>query len=148
MAVVWIATSALELGSRAVSLSEQEQQALRAIEQSLMADDPSFVQSVGRNADYAAPSSTGRITMRSVALMLLGVVLLLGGVALASLSIWTVIISVIGFGVMMAGGIMALRTPAHGPSVSQLRNVSRNQPKSPRVSSMEQNFKRRFEDRP
>ncbi|WP_288857516.1 DUF3040 domain-containing protein [uncultured Corynebacterium sp.] len=131
-----------------MSLSEQEQQALRAIEQSLMADDPSFVQSVGRNADYAAPSSTGRITMRSVALMVLGVVLLLGGVALASLSIWTVIISVIGFGVMMAGGIMALRTPAHGPSVSQLRNVSWNQPKSPRVSSMEQNFKRRFEDRP
>ncbi|MCO6393399.1 DUF3040 domain-containing protein [Corynebacterium sp. MC-17D] len=131
-----------------MSLSEQEQQALRAIEQSLMADDPSFVQSVGRNADYAAPSSTGRITVRSVALMVLGVVLLLGGVALASLSIWTVIISVIGFGVMMAGGIMALRTPAHGPSVSQLRNVSRNQPKSPRVSSMEQNFKRRFEDRP
>ncbi|WP_311474974.1 DUF3040 domain-containing protein [uncultured Corynebacterium sp.] len=131
-----------------MSLSEQEQQALRAIEQSLMADDPSFVQSVGRNADYAAPSSTGRITMRSVALMVLGVVLLLGGVALASLSIWTVIISVIGFGVMMAGGIMALRTPAHGPSVSQLRNASRNQQKSPRVSSMEQNFKRRFEDRP
>ncbi|WPJ93228.1 DUF3040 domain-containing protein [Corynebacterium sp. UMB2355A] len=131
-----------------MSLSEQEQQALRAIEQSLMADDPSFVQSVGRNADYAAPSSTGRITMRSVALLVLGVVLLLGGVALASLSIWTVIISVIGFGVMMAGGIMALRTPAHGPSVSQLRNVSRNQQKSPRVSSMEQNFKRRFEDRP
>lgn len=129
-----------------MSLSEQEQRALREIEQSLFAEDPKFASSVAHDAGYNDAPQMGRITMRSVALIVLGIVLLLGGVALASASMWAVIISIIGFGVMMLGGVMALRTPAATPTAGPRVTPGASRQRSARSMSMEENFRRRFED--
>lgn len=128
-----------------MSLSEQEMRALREIEQSLLAEDPQFGHAVAQEQVVGRANPAGRLTMRSVALIVLGIVLLLTGVALASWSAWTVVISIIGFGVMMVGGIMALHTPA-SPSVRQQPRRT-TAPRSQRSASMEESFRRRFEDR-
>ncbi|MCP1386726.1 DUF3040 domain-containing protein [Corynebacterium sp. TA-R-1] len=129
-----------------MSLSEQEQRTLREIEQSLLAEDPKFGSSVAHEAGFGAAAPTGTLTMRSVALMVLGLVLLIGGVALASLSMWAIILSVIGFVVMLGGGVMALRTPA--PTAARAQAAPRAQrARSARSVAMEENFRRRFEDR-
>ena len=129
-----------------MSLSEQEMRALREIEQSLFADDPKFGSSVVTDSGVGSAPKSGQLTMRSLALIVLGLVLLLGGVALASLSIWTVVLSIIGFAVMLFGGVMALRTPAQTASVTS-RASKRSKPRSQRGASMEEIFRRRFEDR-
>lgn len=129
-----------------MALSEQEMRALREIEQSLLADDPKFGSSVASASGSGASHASGRLTMRSFALIVLGLVLLLGGVALASMSIWTVLLSIVGFGVMLYGGIMALRTPAR-PGGAMQNAQSRARARSPRSVSMEESFRRRFEDR-
>ena len=72
----------------------------------------------------------------------LRLVLLIGGVALATVSVWLVAISVVGFAIMLAGGVMALTSPSGGSSV-QVRAVAAQRPA--RTSKMEENFKRRFE---
>lgn len=129
-----------------MSLSEQEQRALREIEQSLLAEDPKFGSSVAEESGFSRGPRTGQVTMRSVALFVLGLVLLIGGVALASVTMWAVLLSVAGFAVMMAGGIMALRTPSR--PVPPSRSGARGQrPRSPRSAAMEESFRRRFEDR-
>ena len=129
-----------------MSLSEQEMRALREIEQSLFADDPKFGSSVATESGFGSAPKTGQLTMRSVALIVLGLVLVLGGVALASLSTWTIVLSIIGFAVMLFGGIMALRTPTHQPS-SSARAARPAKPRTQRSASMEESFRRRFEDR-
>ena len=88
----------------------------------------------------------GRVSGRSAAQVVLGLVLLLGGVALASLSIWTIVLSIIGFAVMLFGGIMALRTPSNQSSPSA-RASRQAKPRTQRSVSMEESFRRRFEDR-
>ncbi|GAA1178725.1 hypothetical protein CGLAUT_08330 [Corynebacterium glaucum] len=129
-----------------MSLSEQEQQALREIEQSLLAEDPKFGSDVAHEVGFSDAPRTGQLTMRSVALMVLGLVLLIGGVALASMSMWAIVISVLGFGVMMAGGVMALRAPVSNPGSSRVASTGERQ-RSQRSVAMEENFRRRFEDR-
>ena len=128
-----------------MSLSEQEMRALREIEQSLLADDPKFGSSVAPSSGYGASHPSGRLTMRSLALIVLGLVLLLGGVALASWSLWTVVLSIVGFGVMMAGGVMALRTPSTPTAHVQPQRGAKQ--RSQRGASLEESFRRRFEDR-
>ena len=126
-----------------MSLSEQEQRTLQEIERSLLAEDPNFASGMPRVGSASMGGRTGSLTMRSVALIVLGLVLLLGGVALATVSIWLIALSVLGFVVMFAGGMMALRAPAASP---QMRASSgRSATSSPRVSAMEENFRRRFE---
>lgn len=147
MGVVRATKPAHQPWSKPVSLSEQEQRALREIEQSLLEEDPKFGSSVAGEASFSPSAPTGRVTMRSVALFVLGLVLLIGGVALASLSMWAVLLSVAGFVVMMVGGIMALRTPSQPSGLN--RAAGRNQrPRSQRSVAMEESFRRRFEDRP
>lgn len=118
---------------------------LREIERSLLEEDPKFASSVGRESGFSDTPQGGRLTMRSVALLVLGIVLLLGGVALASVTTWAVLISVVGFGVMMAGGVMALRAPARsGSSARQAQTGQR--PRTARSLNMEENFRRRFQN--
>lgn len=93
-----------------MALSEQEQQQLREIEESLLADDPKFGASVASASRFQGGPESGRLTMRSVALIVLGLCLLIGGVALAAQSLWFVSLSIIGFVVMFAGGVWALHT--------------------------------------
>lgn len=90
-----------------MALSEQEQQALREIEASLLADDPKFGQSV--KSEHASYGSGGAITLQGVALIAVGLVLLVAGVALAQASLWFIILSVLGFILMFGAGVWMLK---------------------------------------
>lgn len=130
-----------------MSLSEQEQRALREIEQSLLADDPKFGSSVDVDDNFGG--GTGAITLRGVALIVVGLCMLIGGVALAQFSLWFVILSIAGFLVMFGAGVWMLRGDksesadlfagsAKARSVGKPRNGSVG-------NKLEDNFRRRFE---
>lgn len=127
-----------------MSLSEQEQRALREIEQSLLADDPKFGSSVAGGHGFGASGTPG-ITLRGVAIAVVGLVMLIGGVALAQQSLWFIALSVVGFLVMFGAGVWMLR----GGGGSDIRRVSKRRPNRGRApaSNLEENFRRRFEER-
>lgn len=130
-----------------MSLSEQEQRALREIEQSLLADDPKFGSSVMGDSYRVTSGGTGHIGLRAFALGLIGFVLLVAGVALSQQSMWFIAISVVGFLVMFGAGVWALRKNS---SDTSFENVSA-QPSRNRAnregfdSKMEDSFRRRFD---
>lgn len=130
-----------------MSLSEREQQALREIEQSLFADDPRFVASVGKN-EHVSDLMQGRVTLRGIALVVVGLVLLIAGVALAQSNLWFVALSVVGFLLMFGSGIWMLRG-ADSPSSGSLGS-RRNSGQSAAGNSsfgqrMEDTFRQRFQ---
>ena len=127
-----------------MSLSEQEQRALREIEQSLLADDPKFGSSVAGGHVFGESGTPG-ITLRGVAIAVVGLVMLIGGVALAQQSLWFIALSIIGFLVMFGAGVWMLR----GSGESSAGRVGKPRPSRGRApaSSMEENFRRRFEER-
>ncbi|MHA2789367.1 DUF3040 domain-containing protein [Corynebacterium sp. S7] len=133
-----------------MALSEQEQRALREIEQSLLAEDPKFGASVSAQSSFGGGAPNGRTMFRGIALSVLGLVLLIVGVALAQASLWFIALSVVGFIVMLGAGIWVLRSPQGGAGSSSRssRNKSASAPgQGGGVGSrMEDNFRRRFED--
>lgn len=128
-----------------MSLSEQEQRALREIEQSLLADDPQFGASV---AQSLSPNGAGRLTLRGVALVVVGLALMVGGVALAQHSLWFVALSIVGFLVMFGAGVWMLRGGGGG-NVPRMRQPGTRQSSSTGGVSgkLEEGFRRRFEER-
>lgn len=127
-----------------MSLSEQEKQALREIERSLLADDPKF------GASVASPESqprTGSVSLRGIALGVVGLLLLIAGVALAQVSLWFIAISVIGFLVMFGSGIWMLRAPKSESSGQGFSLGGGGQQRQQRGNNrLEDNFRRRFGD--
>ena len=89
-----------------VALSEHEQQMLKEIEQSLLSEDPKFG-AVVTDGDFA--QSKGTVTLRGIAIVVIGLVLLVTGVALSQMSLWWLSLSILGFLVMVAGGMWMLR---------------------------------------
>lgn len=138
-----------------MSLSEQEQRALREIEQSLLAEDPRFGASVSGGSGLGASPV---LVLRGVALGVLGLVMLIGGVALAQVSLWFIALSVAGFLLMFGAGVWVLRGSEAGPGgpVAAARG-SRGRGSggagekrgsgagSSVAERMEQDFRRRFE---
>ncbi|ALC06351.1 hypothetical protein CDES_09830 [Corynebacterium deserti GIMN1.010] len=127
-----------------MSLSEQEQRALREIEQALMADDPKFGKAVSSDSSLAG----GGLTLRGIALFVLGLVLLVAGVALSQQTLWFVALGIVGFLVMFGSGVWMLRGGGSNKlSFSSRTSKAKNQ--APGNSSlgdkMEENFRRRFE---
>ena len=68
-----------------MALSEHEQQMLKEIEQSLLSEDPKFG-AVVTDGDFA--QSKGTVTLRGIAIVVIGLVLLVTGVALSQMSLW------------------------------------------------------------
>jgi len=132
-----------------VSLSEQEQRTLREIEESLLADDPKFGASVSEPTSFGG--SGGAVTLRGIALVVVGLCMLIGGVALAQQSLWFIALSIAGFLVMFAAGVWMLRGDGSGHSVQSHYSGSRaKKPASPGggvSGKLEENFRRRFEER-
>ena len=120
-----------------MSLSEQEQRALREIEKSLLAEDPKFGASVSSDSSFVG--SGGAIT--------------LGGVALAQSSLWFVLLSIAGFLVMFGSGIWMLRGSGTGSLGSSKKGKKSKSGRSGAADSngaagkLEENFRRRFEER-
>ncbi|MCZ9297261.1 MULTISPECIES: DUF3040 domain-containing protein [Corynebacterium] len=135
-----------------MALSEHEQQALREIEQSLLANDPDFGASVSGETSFGANS--GAITLRGVALIVVGLCMMVGGIALAQQSLWFVSLSVLGFLVMFGSGVWMLRGNSEDSLVtvgaqSSTRDRGKQSKKggSDVGSRLEDNFRRRFEGR-
>lgn len=109
-------------------LSEYEQRVLAELERQLSSDDPKLVTSL------AAPPAPrrGRIAL-GILIGLAGLSLLVIGMSVSM--IW---LSLVGFGVMFAGGYLAVSAPKRGAAAQAVRP-----PKPPR----RRGFTQRFEDR-
>lgn len=135
-----------------MALSEHEQQALREIEQSLLANDPDFGASVSGETSFGANS--GAITLRGVALIVVGLCMMVGGIALAQQSLWFVSLSVLGFLVMFGSGVWMLRGNSEdslvavgAQSSTRARGKQSKKGGSDVGNRLEDNFRRRFEGR-
>ncbi len=130
-----------------MSLSEQELRALQEIERSLLEGDPNFGSDVSEGSSFG--SGSGAVTLRGVALVVVGLVMLIGGVALAQQSLWFVTLSIVGFLVMFGAGVWMLRGggSVKSPIPSKAsRSPKKAAPKNNGVGSrLEDNFRRRFE---
>lgn len=136
-------------------LSEHEQRMLKEIESALYADDPKFASSVRKTGASGARRPAGLV----VALAILGVALLVGGLALDFKPGGFPVLSLVGFLVMFAAGVLALRsTPSAGapgvknPGGPRVPGTGRASSKSSDgrsySSRMEDRFRRRFEQGP
>ena len=132
-----------------MSLSEQEQRTLREIEESLLADDPKFGASVSEPTSFGG--SGGAVTLRGIALVVVGLCMLVGGVVLAQQSLWFIALSIAGFLVMFAAGVWMLRGDGSGHSVQSHYSGARAKKPASRSGGvsgkLEENFRRRFEER-
>jgi hypothetical protein len=129
-----------------VPLSEHEQRLLDQIESALYADDPKFASSV-RGARVRTASRKRRL--QAVFLFVLGLVVLIAGVALGLPTIAVVAVSVVGF-LMMFGSAVVLVTGRGAPGAAAsgpAPGASRSGDKQPGgfSSRMEERFKRRFD---
>lgn len=134
-----------------MALSEQEQKALREIEQSLMADDPKFGSQVASVSGFGGSGSG--FNLRGIAIIVVGLVLLVGGVALAQQSMWFIVLSILGFLTMFGAGVWMLRagraSSRSGFGIEGGRAAERRSRKSGAGSlsaRMEENFNKRFDD--
>ena len=133
-------------------LSEHEQRMLDEIESALYADDPKFASSVRKTGGTSARRPAGLVVILAV----IGVVLLVGGLALPVRVGNFPILSLVGFLLMFAAGVLAMRS---GPSTGGTSTGAGTGPrasgggkKSPKAadgssysSRMEDRFRRRFE---
>jgi hypothetical protein len=130
-------------------LSDHEQRMLEQIESALYAEDPKFASTV-RGGNLRTPSTRRRL--QGAALFVIGLAMLVSGVAFRATMIGSFpILSVIGFVVMFGGVVFAIT----GPRVAGGRSGS--EPGAPRqkrakgsggsfTSRMEDRFRRRFDE--
>ncbi|BBZ40076.1 DUF3040 domain-containing protein [Mycobacterium conspicuum] len=132
-------------------LSDHEQRMLDQIESALYAEDPKFASSV-RGGGFRAP--TARRRLQGVALFVVGLAMLVSGVAFHATWIGTLpILSVFGFIVMFGGVVFAITgprlsgrgdRPGSGPGMSRQRRARGGGGSF--TNRMEDRFRRRFED--
>ena len=134
-------------------LSDHEQRMLDQIESALYAEDPKFASSV-RGGTLRAPSARRRL--QGAALFVIGLALLVSGVAFPATQISGFpVLSVVGFIVMFGGVVFAIT----GPRVAggRERSGSGSEPGAPRqkrakgsggsfTSRMEDRFRKRFDE--
>src|SRR4051795_6845428 len=124
-------------------LSDHEQRMLDQIESALYAEDPKFASSV-RGGGLRAP--TARRRLQGAALFVLGLAMLVSGVAFKATMIGTFpILSVLGFVVMFAGVVFAIT----GPRVAGGRDRGSEQgaPRQKRAKGGGGSFTSRMENR-
>ena len=131
-------------------LSDHEQRMLDQIESALYAEDPKFASSV-RGGGFRAP--TARRRLQGGALFVIGLAMLVSGVAFKATMIGTFpILSVFGFIVMFAGVIYAItaprlsRRPDRSGSAPGSARQRRNKGGGSFTSRMEDRFRRRFDE--
>ncbi|MGW0180248.1 DUF3040 domain-containing protein [Nocardia sp. NPDC003345] len=138
-------------------LSEHEQRMLEQIESALYAEDPKFASSV-RGGRFRTTSSRRRL--QAAALFVIGLVLLIAGIALPVRPGGFPIISLVGFIVMFGAGVLLLlggaKSGSAGPGGSANeaagagpaeRGAGRNRQRRSGgfTERMEDRFRRRFE---
>ena len=133
-------------------LSDHEQRMLDQIESALYAEDPKFASSV-RGGTLRAPSARRRL--QGAALFVIGLAMLVCGVAFKATMIGSFpILSVIGFLVMFGGVIFAITGPRVSGRPRSCRIASQGGSRQKRskgsggsfTSRMEDRFRRRFDE--
>jgi Protein of unknown function (DUF3040) len=125
-------------------LSDHEQRMLEQIESALYAEDPKFASSV-RGGGLRAPTARRRI--QGVALFVIGLAMLVSGVAFKATMIGSFpILSVFGFLVMFGGVVFAITGPRVG-GVSGGSGAAPGGAKQRRSKSAGGSFTSRMEDR-
>jgi hypothetical protein len=121
-------------------LSEHEQRLLEQIERALIAEDPKFASTV-RAGRLRRPTRRRRI--QGLALFLVGLVLLVVGVAVHAIWLANVpVVSVVGFLVMLGGAVLAITSVGAGnKSGKATEQAERNR----FGGKMEERFRRRFD---
>ena len=109
---------------------------------------------VGRAHDDSGSVSVWAVMFGLVAIMLVGLCMLVGGVSLAQFSLWFVALSILGFFTMFAGGMMAFHgtgtrsNAAKGKGAGSAK-VSAAKSKAAKNGGigdrMEDSFRKRFE---
>ena len=94
-------------------LSEHEQRVLEQIERSLYAEDPKFRAAVNRSTRKRV--SVGSLRL-AILLGIVGLAVLVGGAWLQN-----VFVGVLGFLIMLGGGIMGLRATQHGAGAASAK---------------------------
>lgn len=128
-------------------LSDHEQRMLEQIESALYAEDPKFASSV-RGGTLRAPTARRRV--QGAALFILGLAMLVSGVAFQATMIGTFpILSVFGFLVMFGGVVFAITGPRVSKSAEPTPAGGQRQrrgrgPGGSFTSRMEDRFRRRF----
>ncbi|MDY0113432.1 MAG: DUF3040 domain-containing protein [Corynebacterium sp.] len=137
-----------------MGLSEQEQRMLAEIESALYAEDPKFGSAMsGKSMGLDSGGSPRGFSPRVIAIIGVGLVLLVGGMALAQTSLWFLAMSIVGFLAMFGAGVWALTGSGDGSKlVSVGADGSRaGKAKKPRRQSpsggMEDRFRGRFQGR-
>ncbi|WP_086825376.1 DUF3040 domain-containing protein [Allokutzneria sp. NRRL B-24872] len=128
-------------------LSEHEQRLLDQIERALYAEDPKFASTV-RGSRLRRPSRRRRL--QGVAILIIGLLLLVVGVALPVARVAEIpVLSVIGFLLMFGGAMWALSAVGQRDQAVE-EGGGKPQQTTPRRSSfaqrMEERFRRRFDD--
>ena len=131
-------------------LSDHEQRMLEQIESALYAEDPKFASSV-RGGTLRAPSARRRI--QGAALFVIGLAMLIVGVAVRALWIGGAfpIVSMFGFLVMFGGVVFAITGPRvvkavdHAPAGGPRQRRGKG-PGGSFTTRMEDRFRRRFGD--
>ncbi|AEA24994.1 DUF3040 domain-containing protein [Pseudonocardia benzenivorans] len=125
-------------------LSEHEQRLLDQIERALYAEDPKFASSV-RGGRLRKP--TRRRRLQGVLMFLLGLVLLVVGVAVRAL--WLAssfpVLSVVGFLLMLGGAVLAVTSVGAGNAQNAQGKNAPPPDKGGFTGKMEERFRRRFE---
>ncbi|WP_024445451.1 DUF3040 domain-containing protein [Mycolicibacterium iranicum] len=131
-------------------LSDHEQRMLDQIESALYAEDPKFASSV-RGGTLRAPSTRRRL--QGAALFVLGLAMLVAGVAVKATMIGSFpILSVVGFIVMFGGVVFAITGPRVGKGDRVPNDISAQRQKRAKgnggsfTSRMEDRFRRRFDE--
>lgn len=124
-------------------LSEHEQRLLEQIERALYAEDPKFASTV-RGGRLRKP--TRRRRLQGVAVFVVGLVLLVVGVAVPQL--WLAssfpVLSVVGFLAMLGGAVLAVTAVGGASRQGQAKEQSETD-KNGFTGRMEERFRRRFE---
>jgi len=129
-----------------MALSEHEQRLLEQIERALYAEDPKFASTV-RGSKLRRPSRRRRL--QGIALFAVGLVLLVVGVAVQSLSgsagAVPIVISVVGFLAMLGGTMLAISARGAAKGSGQAGDTQSEPDKNRFTGRMEERFRRRFE---
>jgi Protein of unknown function (DUF3040) len=131
-------------------LSDHEQRMLDQIESALYAEDPKFASSV-RGGTLRAPSARRRL--QGAALFVIGLAMLVSGVAFRATMIGSFpILSVVGFIVMFGGVVFAVTGPRvvgkdkSAPASGGSRGKKSKGSGGSFTSRMEDRFRRRFDE--
>lgn len=119
-------------------LSEHEQRLLDQIERALIAEDPKFASTVRAGR----PRPTRRRRIQGVALFVLGLVLLVVGVALWHEATAFLALGVVGFLAMLGGAVLAVTSLGASDSTQKSNDEA---DKGRFGGKMEERFRRRFE---